>query len=187
MPGGLPPDPPVGLTGGEAVVCTALAPASTASKARSKNSSAPSSRGLGRRPLKAVTPVRIRSGLHRHEAPARRKRGQGLRSFTPGGPPPAPPGAGLRPASRWLRPAGGGAVLNSVHGFEGDAECLKAVQEKLYADGGEQDAEEPGEHLEDALVRPAQHRREYHCAQRVNERDQRERTRDDPSRAPVVR
>ena len=31
--------------------------------------SAPSSRGLGRRPLKAVTPVRIRSGLHRRTSP----------------------------------------------------------------------------------------------------------------------
>src|SRR5438309_11315431 len=52
---GLLPDLPVGLTGGETVVCTALAaPASC---------TAPSSRGLGRRPLKAVTPVRIRSGL----------------------------------------------------------------------------------------------------------------------------
>src|SRR5690242_17083057 len=47
---------PVGLTDGEAVVCTALA--------TPVPSTAPSSRGLGRRPLKAVTPVRIRSGLH---------------------------------------------------------------------------------------------------------------------------
>ena len=63
--------------------------------------SAPSSRGLGRRPLKAVTPVRIRSGLLGTRVPARRKRESGaLVAFTPGDDPPDPPMRGLRPARR---------------------------------------------------------------------------------------
>ena len=52
--------------------------------------SAPSSRGLGRRPLKAVTPVRIRSGLHQPrsaEALTREKRGQEPRCICTGGRP----------------------------------------------------------------------------------------------------
>src|SRR5579859_3105007 len=53
-------NPPVGLTVAEAVVCALdLGPAGFPAG----TCSAPSSRGLGRRPLKAVTPVRIRSGL----------------------------------------------------------------------------------------------------------------------------
>jgi hypothetical protein len=65
--------------------------------------SAPSSRGLGRRPLKAVTPVRIRSGLHQPrsaEALTRESAGRSLVASAPGDAPPGPtrrraaPGAG---------------------------------------------------------------------------------------------
>jgi hypothetical protein len=56
--------PSVGLTADEAVVCTPLVmPAFRPGREPAVPCSAPSSRGLGRRPLKAVTPVRIRSGL----------------------------------------------------------------------------------------------------------------------------
>jgi hypothetical protein len=57
---------PVGLKGGEALSLTLLGTASSQPGGLvPRQGTAPSSRGLGRRPLKAVTPVRIRSGLHR--------------------------------------------------------------------------------------------------------------------------
>ena len=45
------------------VAADAAVTALATSAPHSQHSTAPSSRGLGRRPLKAVTPVRIRSGL----------------------------------------------------------------------------------------------------------------------------
>src|SRR5271155_3024210 len=57
--------PPVGLTVAEAVVCALpVIPDLGPGRIPAGTCSAPSSRGLGRRPLKAVTPIRIRSGLH---------------------------------------------------------------------------------------------------------------------------
>jgi hypothetical protein len=62
---------------------------------------APSSRGLGRRPLKAVTPVRIRSGLLGLEGPCSRKARAGtLVVYTGGTTPRNPPAAGAPPPRR---------------------------------------------------------------------------------------
>src|SRR5271170_6643848 len=63
--------PPVGLTVAEAVVCALpVIPDLGPGRIPAGACSAPSSRGLGRRPLKAVTPVRIRSGLLRNTSRA---------------------------------------------------------------------------------------------------------------------
>ena len=91
--------------------------------------SAPSSRGLGRRPLKAVTPVRIRSGLLIRGRPLAESASRRPRGFLHRGTPPGPPMRGLRPAA-------------SVSVAElDDAEGGQADKEELDADGGEQDAE----------------------------------------------
>jgi hypothetical protein len=75
--------------------------------------SAPSSRGLGRRPLKAVTPVRIRSGLHQPrsaEALTRESAGRSLVASAPGDAPPDPPGGALRPGRRGIAGSAGGCL-----------------------------------------------------------------------------
>jgi hypothetical protein len=75
--------------------------------------SAPSSRGLGRRPLKAVTPVRIRSGLHQPrsaEALTRESAGRSLVASAPGDAPPDPPGGALRPGRGGIAGSAGGCL-----------------------------------------------------------------------------
>jgi hypothetical protein len=75
--------------------------------------SAPSSRGLGRRPLKAVTPVRIRSGLLVRGPLLALYASRGPRSVSAGGRPPSPrlralpEGAGLVSLVVLVESAGG--------------------------------------------------------------------------------
>ncbi len=52
-----------------------------------------------------------------------------------------------------------------------DAERGQPVEEDADADGDQQDAEQPGEHLEDALVHAPQGRREYPGEEHVHQRD----------------
>src|SRR5580658_2608206 len=91
---------------------------------------APSSRGLGRRPLKAVTPVRIRSGLRALEPPACRKRMRGALRFTPGDDP-RTPGAGYRPQGRGVGfLSGRGTILGGP-----DAGCARKAAAFLSGRG----------------------------------------------------
>ena len=86
----------IGLTGTEAVVCALpVIPDPKPDRiACRRECSAPSSRGLGRRPLKAVTPVRIRSGL-RYESPRNPHRVRGFFLSAPAPSAPGPPAPGL--------------------------------------------------------------------------------------------
>ena len=133
--------------------------------------SAPSSRGLGRRPLKAVTPVRIRSGLHRTRALLAESASRRPRSIT-GGRPPDPP---VRASPAWGRTQKPGVVAHgdapdppvraspawgrppAVQGLVWARRALRSESMKSCTPtAASRMPSEPGEDLEDALVGPAE-------------------------------
>src|ERR1051326_1415686 len=120
---------------------------------------APSSSGLGRRPLKAVTPVRIRSGLPQPHSPTLRGGHRCLRAC------PAARASGHRFNGHALTDTAltDTALMDTalMDTAQVDAQGGQALEEQVHANRGEQDAQQARQYLQGRRVRAPYQRREY--------------------------